>query len=73
MGTCQLLAQKMSVQEGREDSLEIKIRVWNDISYLLLLNVSSEGDNELACIQLYTQLIHQLVCHSQDANMYPVH
>jgi len=70
MGTCQLLAQKqLSVQEGREDSQEMKSREWEDTSYLLLPSVSSEGDQELA----RTQLIHQLLCCSQDANMYSVY
>lgn len=54
MGTCQLLALKeISVQEEREDCLEMKIREWKNITYLPLFNVSSEGDNELACTQLY--------------------
>lgn len=67
------VALEISLQEGRQDSLEMKIGEWKDIFYLLLLNVSCEGDNELACTQLCTQLIHQLVWCSQDTNTYPVY
>lgn len=51
----------------------MKIREWKNITYLLLFSSSSEGGKYLACIQLYTQIIHQLVCCCQDANMYPVY
>lgn len=67
------VALEISLQEGRQDSLEMKIREWKDIFYLLLLNVSCEGDNELACTQLCTQLIYQLEWCSQDTNTYPVY
>lgn len=36
------------MQEGRKDSLEMKIRVWKDISCLLLLSVSNEEDSVTA-------------------------
>lgn len=51
----------------------MKIREWKDISCLLLLSVSKEEDSELPHTQLYTQLIHQLVCCSQDVNIYAVY
>lgn len=35
-----------TVQEGRKNSLEMKIREWKDISYLLLLNISNKESTE---------------------------
>lgn len=57
MEECQLLEWKeISAQEG---SLEVKIREWKDVTYLLLFSDSSKGDNRLACTQLCMPIIHQ--------------